>query len=77
MCMAALFGASVLEKHFTHDKSLLGNDHYHAMDKDDLLKFTKELANFRKLYGSSERNLGLGSRRKVAREEKYCCSKRY
>ena len=57
MCMAALFGASVLEKHFTHDKSLLGNDHYHAMDKDDLLKFTKELANFRKLYGSSERNL--------------------
>ena len=27
------------------------------MDKDDLLKFTKELANFRKLYGSSERNL--------------------
>ena len=57
MCMAALFGASVLEKHFTHDKSLLGNDHYHAMDKDDLLKFTKELENFRKLYGSSERNL--------------------
>jgi N-acetylneuraminate synthase len=57
MCMAALFGASVLEKHFTHDKSLPGNDHYHAMDKDDLLRFTVELANFRKLYGSSERNL--------------------
>ena len=57
MCMATLFGASVLEKHFTHDKTLLGNDHYHAMDKIDLLKFTKELANFRTLYGSSERNL--------------------
>ena len=32
-------GATVLEKHFTHDKTLPGNDHYHAMDKEDLKHF--------------------------------------
>ena len=29
----------ILEKHFTHDKNLPGNDHYHSMDMDDLEKF--------------------------------------
>ena len=28
-------GAVLVEKHFTLDKSLPGNDHYHAMDADD------------------------------------------
>ena len=37
-----LLGAVVIEKHFTHDKSLPGNDHYHAMDKDDLKVFWKK-----------------------------------
>jgi len=36
---AVLLGAAVLEKHFTFDKSLPGNDHYHAMDKEDLKNF--------------------------------------
>lgn len=36
-------GARVLEKHFTFDKSLPGNDHYHAMDVDDLKVFAKRL----------------------------------
>lgn len=33
---AFLLGAVILEKHFTHDKTLPGNDHYHSMDKNDL-----------------------------------------
>ncbi|WP_341215805.1 N-acetylneuraminate synthase family protein [uncultured Wocania sp.] len=33
---AYLFGAEVIEKHFTLDKTLSGNDHYHAMDYNDL-----------------------------------------
>ncbi|TNC80991.1 MAG: acetylneuraminic acid synthetase [Oleiphilus sp.] len=37
-------GAKVIEKHYTFDKSLPGNDHYHAMDKDDLILFEKRLA---------------------------------
>ena len=41
--IANLLGAVVLEKHFTHDKTLPGNDHYHAMDKDDLKRFSKKI----------------------------------
>jgi N-acetylneuraminate synthase len=33
------YGATILEKHFTLDKTLQGNDHYHAMDSDDVIKF--------------------------------------
>ena len=40
---AWLKGALVLEKHFTHDKTLPGNDHYHAMNVDDLKKFIANL----------------------------------
>ena len=31
-------GALVVEKHFTLDKTLPGNDHYHAMDPEDAMK---------------------------------------
>ncbi|CAN5881666.1 N-acetylneuraminate synthase family protein [soil metagenome] len=41
--IATLLGAAVLEKHFTHDKTLPGNDHYHAMDKEDLKHFNREM----------------------------------
>ena len=32
-------GADILEKHYTLDKTLPGNDHYHAMDPDDVREF--------------------------------------
>lgn len=41
---AYLFGAEVIEKHFTLDKALKGNDHYHAGDPND---FKKALNNFK------------------------------
>ena len=41
--MATLLGARILEKHFTHDKTLPGNDHYHAMDSRDLARFMASL----------------------------------
>ena len=41
--MATMLGAVIIEKHFTHDKTLKGNDHYHAMDKEDLKYFRKNL----------------------------------
>lgn len=38
--LSALYkGATVIEKHFTNDKSRTGNDHYHAFDKHDLKNF--------------------------------------
>ncbi|WP_300884859.1 N-acetylneuraminate synthase family protein [uncultured Desulfovibrio sp.] len=41
--IATLLGARVLEKHFSHDKTLPGNDHYHAMDKEDLRHFFRRM----------------------------------
>lgn len=35
---AYILGARVIEKHFTLDKTLTGNDHYHAMDPEDAKK---------------------------------------
>jgi len=41
--MATMLGSVIIEKHFTYDKTLQGNDHYHAMDKEDLKLFRKNL----------------------------------
>lgn len=54
---AYLLGAEVLEKHFTLDKTLPGNDHYHAGDPRD---FQTAIANFRKintLLGNGEKTV--------------------
>ena len=65
---AMLLGACVLEKHFTHDKSLPGNDHYHAMDKLDLKRFISKSRKYRVLIGDGNKNLELeGSARLNAR----------
>lgn len=52
---ATLLGAVVLEKHFTHDKTLPGNDHYHSMDKDDLRTFLDRIDREFLLIGLSEK----------------------
>ncbi len=41
--IATMLGSVIIEKHFTHDKTLPGNDHYHAMDKDDLKLYRNNL----------------------------------
>lgn len=50
---AHLLGAVVIEKHFTHDKTLPGNDHYHAMDINDLARFVELSARVHRLLGKS------------------------
>lgn len=52
--IAAILGAKIIEKHFTHDKSLPGNDHYHAMDKSDLKSFRENLDRINLLIGSGQ-----------------------
>ena len=57
LATAYLLGANVIEKHFTLDKSLEGNDHYHAGDPED---FKKAIANFRMIdtvLGSPEKTV--------------------
>lgn len=54
-CLYAwILGAKIIEKHFTHDKSLPGNDHYHSMDKDDLHKFWKKIKYAKNLLGQEK-----------------------
>ncbi len=50
---AYLLGARIIEKHFTNDKSLLGNDHYHAMDKEDCFNFVSRVEQIDLLIGQS------------------------
>jgi sialic acid synthase SpsE len=44
-------GAKIIEKHFTLDKSLEGNDHFHAMDEQDLNTFISNIKILHKTYG--------------------------
>jgi len=50
---AVAMGARIIEKHFTYDKTLPGNDHYHAMDVADLRKLNANLDRFFHLRGAS------------------------
>lgn len=53
LAVAYMLGAEVIEKHFTLDKTLPGNDHYHAGEPED---FKKAIENFKwidKVLGSS------------------------
>lgn len=52
--IATMMGATIIEKHFTHDKSLPGNDHYHAMDLEDLKVFNKNLDRILDIVGSEK-----------------------
>lgn len=55
VCMAYLLGARIIEKHFTHDKTLPGNDHYHAMDVEDLKVFIDQVEKLILLSGQTNK----------------------
>ena len=57
LATAYLLGAEVIEKHFTLDKTLPGNDHYHAGDPSD---FKKAIENFKfidRVLGNPEKTV--------------------
>ena len=57
LATAYLLGSDVIEKHFTLDKTLPGNDHYHAGDPED---FKRAIANFKwidMILGSAEKTV--------------------
>ena len=62
--ISTMLGAQIIEKHFTINKKLKGNDHYHSMDKKDLIRFNKNLKRLSDIYGSIV-------------EKKYCHQKKY
>lgn len=57
LAAAYMLGAEIIEKHFTLDKTLKGNDHYHAGEPED---FRKAIANFKwidKILGSPQKSV--------------------
>ena len=54
---AYLAGAEVIEKHFTLDKSLPGNDHYHAGDPDDFAKAINNFKLIEEIMGTEEKTV--------------------
>lgn len=48
---AYLYGANIIEKHFTLDKTLKGNDHYHSMTPDDVKKFNDNISLIKEING--------------------------
>lgn len=57
LAVAYMLGSDVIEKHFTLDKTLTGNDHYHAGDPED---FKKAINNFKwidTVLGSPEKTV--------------------
>ena len=51
-----LLGGRVIEKHFTLSKRKKGNDHYHSLDKKDLILFKKKIGFLIKTLGSNQKN---------------------
>ena len=49
------YGANIIEKHFTLDKTLKGNDHYHSMDPNDVKIFRKSIAFSSKINGKKNK----------------------
>ncbi|TDK64135.1 acetylneuraminic acid synthetase [Bacillus salipaludis] len=51
--VATFLGAKIIEKHFTLDKTLEGNDHYHAMDPADIKIFKNNLKIYKEVLGQT------------------------
>ena len=69
---AYALGARVIEKHFTLDRTLPGNDHYHAFEPAELAQLVGELERLRVLVGPPvkrvlpvEERARMGARRSV------------
>jgi N-acetylneuraminate synthase len=54
--LATMLGSVIIEKHFTHDKTLVGNDHYHAMDKEDLKQFNSNIKRVFTILGEKDKH---------------------
>lgn len=52
---AYLYGARILEKHYTLDKTLKGNDHYHGMDPEDIKTFVQNIKLIKQINGQYDK----------------------
>ena len=76
LAAAYMLGAEVIEKHFTLDKTLSGNDHYHAGDPDDFKKAMDNFVWIDTVLGSDEKvvlDCEIIPRREARRSLKILC----
>ncbi len=66
LCTAYALGARIIEKHFTHDKALPGNDHYHAMNAEDLRRFRRFVGKMDAMIGRDD-SIGFIETEEIAR----------
>lgn len=57
LATAYLLGAEVIEKHFTLDKTIPGNDHYHSGDPEDFKKAIENFSWINTVLGSAEKTV--------------------
>ena len=57
LSVAYLLGAEVIEKHFTLDKNLKGNDHYHAGTPEDFKLAIENFEWINKILGSNQKTV--------------------
>jgi N-acetylneuraminate synthase len=55
--VAYKLGAKIVEKHFTHNKKISGNDHYHSADKENFINFFKKIKLKKIILGKYYKNL--------------------
>lgn len=71
-------GAQIIEKHFTHNKKIKGNDHYHSMDKKDLKRFNKKMLRKKIICGSKKKKFKNRRKKyKICKTKYFCKNKNY
>ncbi len=53
---SVLLGAQIIEKHFTYNNKLKGNDHYHSLDKKDLKQIITRINDLKLSLGKEEKS---------------------
>ena len=77
--VAFILGAELIEKHFTYDRTLPGNDHYHAADYEGLVEIRRQIEVASKLIGEgitkaleSQLESRSQARRRIVASRKIC-----
>lgn len=55
--MAVSFGAKVIEKHFTLDRTMEGPDHFASLEPNEFKKMAKTIRNIEKAFGSIRKEI--------------------
>ena len=63
---AVALGATVIEKHFTLDRNMLGPDHKASLEPDELKAMVSAIRNIEKALGSSEKKVTDSERKNIA-----------